>query len=557
MNNSMNRKRLIELVGLLCDEIISEQQFNELEGILEGSEEARRVYHVYTTMANNLRSESRPPLNQFEPIADTSMSNKPTHLASPDAEPNGVFPKAFFGDDGLTGNTAINWILSAILLIGIAWFAAQQYEPDSIENQSFAQVLGTVNVVWKPTDQQFSVGELIDSRRLTIQRGVVHVRFNQGANVAMQGPADFEIINARKGFLHKGQIAVYVPKGAEGFQVDTPQAEVIDLGTEFGLSVDSLGESQVHVFAGEVEYSGLGDSAEKAILTAGLAVALDGKGQSRPVELKERSFEVPRDVLWTRYRYSTSISSQFIAGNGTELPGSFPGRIGGGWTSQWVFECEGGEIASDQTLVRNDHPLGSGLENYLNVVANNPSGGRFSLKMHRGFESMGEKFDCREDYLIQFLIRVNSDVSKIHRIQVSDLSFDESASKHAWKLVANQNEAGELEWRGLPLVPSKETDKLVPRERSPAEARMDLKTNCRVRSDAIYRIVAEVQPNRNRYRISLSDGEKTLVGNWTKDIASAAMGDRLERRLEWMLESEGEISVSLDSIRIQNEAKFD
>ncbi len=56
-----------------------------------------------------------------------------------------------------------------------------------------------------------------------------------------------------------GQMRVHVPPHARGFKLMTPDAKVVDLGTEFGLKVSDSGKSDVHVFDGEVEvYPGAG-----------------------------------------------------------------------------------------------------------------------------------------------------------------------------------------------------------------------------------------------------------------------------------------------------------
>ena len=50
-----------------------------------------------------------------------------------------------------------------------------------------------------------------------------------------------------------GKVTANVPPRAIGFRIDTPDMEVIDLGTEFALRVDPAGESRLHVLEGEVE----------------------------------------------------------------------------------------------------------------------------------------------------------------------------------------------------------------------------------------------------------------------------------------------------------------
>jgi hypothetical protein len=48
-----------------------------------------------------------------------------------------------------------------------------------------------------------------------------------------------------------------VPKQARGFAVSSPRGQVVDLGTEFGVSVDDRGRTDVLVFSGELKASPL------------------------------------------------------------------------------------------------------------------------------------------------------------------------------------------------------------------------------------------------------------------------------------------------------------
>lgn len=558
----LDRQRLFELVGLLSDEVISDEQFRELEQILESSKKARTLYLNYIAMARNLDREIGVNKNDLkEERQPTATHSTPTvaPILPSHSSSDATQPPVQFGSWNQIRNTG--FAIALLLICGLAWLLSSKPPANVARNISYAKVLGLTNVTWRTNEDRYAVGDLLAKNQLEFHSGVIHIRFNSGASVAVQGPAKFEIIDDNHGFLYEGQIAVHVPQNAIGFQVDTPQAEVVDLGTEFGLHVDPHGESQLHVFSGEVEYSAAGSKSQRVSLTTGLAVAVDSNGDARPVELKERSFEVPRKVLWTRYPYSMSISTQFIAGNSSEIAGGVPGRIGGGWTSQWAFDCENGEIDADRTLVRNDNPLGPGLDNHLDIVAKNPDGGKFTLKVHRGFESIGDKFDCRENYILQFLLRLNSDSSNIQQIKISDSSFDQSVSRHAWKLnatrIPNQQGRGDLRWRGLPLKSLNEEDALRVRKWSNENPSSQTKSNRRVTTGEMLRVVVEVEPKNNRYRISLSDGKATLVGDWVKDIVRARTSDRLERRIQWLFEAKDEISVSLDSIRIQNVANFD
>ena len=91
--------------------------------------------------------------------------------------------------------------------------------------------------------------------RLT--EGVVELNFDGGARVRVEGPAEFEAKSAGRIELARGRLSAHVPRRARGFTVSTPTAEIIDLGTEFGVEVESSGLTNVEVHRGTVEVSGV------------------------------------------------------------------------------------------------------------------------------------------------------------------------------------------------------------------------------------------------------------------------------------------------------------
>jgi ferric-dicitrate binding protein FerR (iron transport regulator) len=72
--------------------------------------------------------------------------------------------------------------------------------------------------------------------------------------VVVQGPADFEMLGPKRARLKYGRIKVAVTKpGERGFVVEMPNAEVTDLGTEFGIDVSREGTNGLVVFKGAVD----------------------------------------------------------------------------------------------------------------------------------------------------------------------------------------------------------------------------------------------------------------------------------------------------------------
>lgn len=83
--------------------------------------------------------------------------------------------------------------------------------------------------------------------------GTVHLRYVNGADLVVEGPARLEIRDPFHTHLLAGRIRAIVPPTAHGFTVVTRDVAYEDVGTEFGMSVDGItGESRMHVFDGQV-----------------------------------------------------------------------------------------------------------------------------------------------------------------------------------------------------------------------------------------------------------------------------------------------------------------
>jgi hypothetical protein len=87
---------------------------------------------------------------------------------------------------------------------------------------------------------------------LHLARGLAEIEFDGGARVILQGPASLRLLSGRSARLLRGTMTARVSPRARGFTVLTPHNRVVDLGTEFGLSVDDEGAAEVRVFTGEV-----------------------------------------------------------------------------------------------------------------------------------------------------------------------------------------------------------------------------------------------------------------------------------------------------------------
>ena len=100
--------------------------------------------------------------------------------------------------------------------------------------------------------EQLTEGDpLLADSRVSLDSGMAELIFDSGARVSLFGPCDLQIEGPDSFSLKVGDVSV---EASFGFQVTTPSGTVIDLGTAFGVSVTEAGESEVHVFEGEVVF---------------------------------------------------------------------------------------------------------------------------------------------------------------------------------------------------------------------------------------------------------------------------------------------------------------
>jgi ferric-dicitrate binding protein FerR (iron transport regulator) len=150
-------------------------------------------------------------------------------------------------------------------------------------------------------DRLTTVGTLIPGSRIQLEDGTVTEKFqigrgtagetgvrgelDSGVLLAIEGRAQFEVLEDTGRFkLIRGKMRVRVPPEAVGFTIVAGGHEVVDLGTEFGVSVDKHDDIEVHVFEGSVKV------ADQYELKKGDAQFLDHKGNPGKPRLEGKQF---------------------------------------------------------------------------------------------------------------------------------------------------------------------------------------------------------------------------------------------------------------------------
>ncbi|MDZ7620516.1 MAG: FecR domain-containing protein, partial [Patescibacteria group bacterium] len=182
---------------------------------------------------------------------------------------------------------------------------------------------------------------------LSLVSGVAELAFDSGTNVLMEGPCELQVISADTAQLLAGNVVVHVTELSDGFTLRTPDATILDEGTEYAGSLDD-DATEVHVFDGSVfwEPSSVADEEDIQRITAGEARrylrSKPGKGQRIPLKKVRFIRRIESDVR-------DSADAGLLGYDGFEnLAGRVQrGRSGFGWSGGWKAGYRGhGEMGT-------------------------------------------------------------------------------------------------------------------------------------------------------------------------------------------------------------------
>lgn len=289
--NEKQRDVFIEQLQFVLDNQLDVQDIPKLQQQLENDPDARDIYVEFMTMSSllsdpdqfqnvhdnqqtgNLLREiveadqilshlNQAQINklQSEKIEKQAKEKLNEFLGNQKTEP--IDNNSSVNSDRLESNIRLKLpmikVLAASIILGIClWLFLQPQFPSQI-----ALLRKTVNAQWET-----SPGKRLYNQPYQLNSGLAEIEFNDGAKIILEGPAEITLESANGAYLKKGKLVAYVPDAARGFTVNTPFANFVDYGTEFGLVVDDA-SSEMSVFEGEVKVE-LQDKSSTQIVPAG------------------------------------------------------------------------------------------------------------------------------------------------------------------------------------------------------------------------------------------------------------------------------------------------
>ncbi len=259
--------------------------------LLRGSAAARQHYLRHQSISAALKLDSESGLGGLAEPTQIAASSPET--AVPTANENSHSPSRWKSSHFLAA--------AAVLLICVMAGRILQLEasgrqtdkneaksPGASRNQAqeptadgIALLTRLVDVDWAENQIAFEEGDALSPGKLAIESGFAQIEFFCGATVIVEGPAELELRSPLLARVLSGRMRAQVPPAARGFSLEVDDLKVVDLGTEFGLSVSDAG-ADIQVFDGEVE---LQQASESRLLEAGKALRRSQDGAYNEAEV--------------------------------------------------------------------------------------------------------------------------------------------------------------------------------------------------------------------------------------------------------------------------------
>ena len=267
---------------------LSAEEKAELAELLDRSEEARRRFVQLADFETALTRAHR------EPWVEASIDDLRSHKLPACGKPKTTSKLL------VATQKALPWLIAAASL-AIAFLPRSGEPPADKPSPPVTALL--VNEAESAFAKPRAHGDVgFGPGAYELREGAIHLRFANGTDLVMEGPAKFEVLDVLHSRLHYGKVRAIVPPTAHGFTIATERANFEDLGTEFGLHVErDTGIETLHVFDGQVDVREPGSNALLNRVKGGQAVEYRDGEPAAAGELRPETFPTPGRIGYLRW----------------------------------------------------------------------------------------------------------------------------------------------------------------------------------------------------------------------------------------------------------------
>jgi len=150
--------------------------------------------------------------------------------------------------------------LAAALVIAVALFWPRKPAPGSGPTpHRFVQVATVVeqtNAIWQMAGHELAVDKPVCNEPIRLAEGLARLQFANGAEVVLEAPCALEPVTGNEIHRNGGRlVAVCDAEGRKGFIVQAGAARLVDLGTEFGVTLPDNGPAEAPVIRGAIPFA--------------------------------------------------------------------------------------------------------------------------------------------------------------------------------------------------------------------------------------------------------------------------------------------------------------
>lgn len=362
-HDARSHRRLLALLGNLCNGCLTEAEGHELESLLEDDPRARAEYANYLTLHASLSSEASSllaPANEAMLSSLDPVESESTVRVANAGRGWRVFAVA-------ASLAAVALFLALGYALGsrpddASPLAERQLDDGNDRHEVVAQITGTHNCLWDDDSSGVGFGsQLAAGQRLSLQEGLAEITFSDGATLLVEGPAEFVVTSPKRLALDSGRLAAVVPKKARGFRVRTAALELVDVDADFGLMAQRSGAAELHVFNGTIRADVLdsrGDANQRLQLNVAEAARVNPVSTS-VVEFPADEAQFVRSIV-----PSTGPRDGLLAYESFQYPtGPLSAQNGGfGWAGPWF------SIAADESAGPDSNRVNKGSLSATDVV---------------------------------------------------------------------------------------------------------------------------------------------------------------------------------------------
>lgn len=266
-----------DAAGAVCNGSASDEQLRALNGLLRSNPTARDEYILRVELHSRLASEPDlfPKVESDETPAFHGWRGR--------MAPESVLATR---SSRRVWDRKVAWIVAlaaCVVVVAMGLWIFQISRPTErmgATSKAIAMLNRAVDTQWGDGVEAPRLSAPLEPGWLRLNAGLAQIVFYSGARVVVEGPVELELISPNEAGLLSGRLTAEIPPEARGFRIHTPQTEVTDLGTSFGLDVKT-GRTELHVLKGSVELR-LAAQTGRRNLTEGAGVVVEN---SRPPQL--------------------------------------------------------------------------------------------------------------------------------------------------------------------------------------------------------------------------------------------------------------------------------